>query len=306
MGTIVGDGVQCPYHGWLWDGDSGRCTLIPALGPDGVIPRRARLATHQAVERYGLVWSSLADRPLGDPPHFPEYEGEGWAGSYVSGPPWDVGANVCASIENFRDVAHLPFVHRRTMGELPHPVGELTPRREGFDVYLDVAPAQPESATADEIWHTSHNDDERCLYHAIAPAVVGALLTSETVGRRMMLFAVAPTSLESSRWYLVERVAEGYPVRVEDLLQIGREITDEDVAVLENVRPRGFEAMLSQVHCLADAYTLKYREAFIAFLKQAAVVAPDESSVKLADSIVGSDEEPAETDSYAINSAING
>jgi hypothetical protein len=35
------------------------------------------------------------------------------------------------------------------------------------------------------------------------------------------------------------------------------------------VRPAGFESLRQQVHCLADAYTLKYREAFMAFVEQA-------------------------------------
>jgi hypothetical protein len=35
------------------------------------------------------------------------------------------------------------------------------------------------------------------------------------------------------------------------------------------VRPAGFESLQQQVHCLADAYTLKYREAFMAFVERA-------------------------------------
>ena len=34
------DGVQCPYHGWRFDGD-GRCHKIPSLGADAKIPGRA-------------------------------------------------------------------------------------------------------------------------------------------------------------------------------------------------------------------------------------------------------------------------
>ena len=39
-GKVAGDCVQCPYHGWQYDGD-GVCTRIPTL-PDGAgIPDRA-------------------------------------------------------------------------------------------------------------------------------------------------------------------------------------------------------------------------------------------------------------------------
>jgi phenylpropionate dioxygenase-like ring-hydroxylating dioxygenase large terminal subunit len=40
-GKVKGDCVQCPYHGWQFDGD-GRCTKIPSLGPNAKIPARTR------------------------------------------------------------------------------------------------------------------------------------------------------------------------------------------------------------------------------------------------------------------------
>jgi phenylpropionate dioxygenase-like ring-hydroxylating dioxygenase large terminal subunit len=42
-GTVVDGELRCPYHGWRFDG-TGACTFIPALGPDGHIPPKARLA----------------------------------------------------------------------------------------------------------------------------------------------------------------------------------------------------------------------------------------------------------------------
>ncbi|UDY37523.1 Rieske 2Fe-2S domain-containing protein [Dermatobacter hominis] len=42
-GTVEGGVLRCPYHGWAYDGD-GTCVDIPAIGPEGRIPARARLA----------------------------------------------------------------------------------------------------------------------------------------------------------------------------------------------------------------------------------------------------------------------
>ena len=28
MGEVVGEGIQCPYHGWEWDGQDGACTRV--------------------------------------------------------------------------------------------------------------------------------------------------------------------------------------------------------------------------------------------------------------------------------------
>src|SRR3954471_15288901 len=66
-GASVADGrLQCPYHGWRFDGD-GRCVDIPALGADGTPPPRADLRTPWAVEeRHGWVW--LAPERAATPP----------------------------------------------------------------------------------------------------------------------------------------------------------------------------------------------------------------------------------------------
>lgn len=53
----VEDGkLRCGYHGWLFDQD-GRCTLIPANGPDGPVPSRACLRPAPGVrESDGTIW----------------------------------------------------------------------------------------------------------------------------------------------------------------------------------------------------------------------------------------------------------
>src|SRR5690348_14568931 len=61
-GRVVDGTVECPYHGWRYDGEA-RCVLIPAH-PDLTPPAKARACAYRTVERYGLVWTSL-----GEPPH---------------------------------------------------------------------------------------------------------------------------------------------------------------------------------------------------------------------------------------------
>jgi phenylpropionate dioxygenase-like ring-hydroxylating dioxygenase large terminal subunit len=211
----------------------------------------------------------VSDDPLGEPPRFDEYDAQDWQ-PFKSCPSWDVAANICASVENFRDVAHLPFVHRATMGEIAHEVEPLKPRRERFDVYLLRRRAQADPTTAHPLWTATHREPQDLHYHAIAPSAIGLLMSDQPVGKRMLLFAVAPSGLDASRWFLVASATHDYPLAVDDLLDVARRITDEDVAILEGVRPRDFSGMSRQVHCTADAYTLKYREAFMAFIGEAA------------------------------------
>ena len=65
--TVVEGRLQCPYHGWRFDGD-GRCVDVPSLGRDGSAPPRADLPVPWAVEeRHGWVWlapeRTAVDRP---------------------------------------------------------------------------------------------------------------------------------------------------------------------------------------------------------------------------------------------------
>lgn len=73
MGRLTEDGsIQCPYHGWSFDGATGRCTAIPNLSADERIPNGIKVAAFSAAEDvaellgYGLRTSKLAP-PVGTP-----------------------------------------------------------------------------------------------------------------------------------------------------------------------------------------------------------------------------------------------
>lgn len=113
-GRLRDGNVQCPYHGWQFDGE-GVCRRIPSLGIDARIPGRARVDAYPTQERYGLVFAFLGDLPEAERPpimDIPEYgpDGpkEGWAATtqYFE---WDIDYK--RSIENGLDPAHNEFVH---------------------------------------------------------------------------------------------------------------------------------------------------------------------------------------------------
>ena len=109
-GKIKGDCVQCPYHGWEFDG-SGQVTRIPSLGKDAKIPARTRIDAYPVEERYGLVFAFLGDLPEAERPpilEIPTYDKEGWAASEIT---YEVPVHYERSIENGLDPAHNEFVH---------------------------------------------------------------------------------------------------------------------------------------------------------------------------------------------------
>jgi nitrite reductase/ring-hydroxylating ferredoxin subunit len=47
--------LECPYHGWRYDGASGACIAIPNLRPDEKIPKNYRVQSFETSERDGFI-----------------------------------------------------------------------------------------------------------------------------------------------------------------------------------------------------------------------------------------------------------
>ena len=111
-GVVEGDRIQCPYHGWQYDGD-GKCRKIPSLGPQGQgrIPGRARVDAYPTDERYGLVHVFLGDLPEAERPtimDIPEFGQPGW---YAHCEDRISEGDLPRQIENGLDPAHNEYVH---------------------------------------------------------------------------------------------------------------------------------------------------------------------------------------------------
>jgi phenylpropionate dioxygenase-like ring-hydroxylating dioxygenase large terminal subunit len=109
-GKVKGDCVECPYHGWQYNG-GGQCTTIPAASDDVKIPKRARVDSYPTTERYGLIFAFLGDLPESERPPImecKEYGQEGWRATTIV---FDWDFDYKRSIENALDAAHNEFVH---------------------------------------------------------------------------------------------------------------------------------------------------------------------------------------------------
>lgn len=70
-GPVKANGLQCPYHGWTFDGASGVCSEIPNLRRDEKVPARYAARAYPAIECNGFihVWRGEG-RPHGELPCF--------------------------------------------------------------------------------------------------------------------------------------------------------------------------------------------------------------------------------------------
>ncbi|MCB9521458.1 MAG: aromatic ring-hydroxylating dioxygenase subunit alpha [Myxococcales bacterium] len=109
-GKVLGNSIQCPFHHWVFDGDSGQCTSIPYC--DQGAPKRARLTKWTSVERNGMVflWFDPAGgEPAFDVPYLPVHESDEWM-------PWKhsvmrIKTHSREIVENVVDVGHFAPVH---------------------------------------------------------------------------------------------------------------------------------------------------------------------------------------------------
>jgi phenylpropionate dioxygenase-like ring-hydroxylating dioxygenase large terminal subunit len=114
MGKVIGDVLQCHYHGLRFDG-SGQCVRVP--GQDH-IPAKARVRTYPVVERYRWIWVFMGDPALADPAQICDFH-------WLQDPDWGakpaylhVEANWQLVVDNLLDLTHLAFVHETTIGNM--------------------------------------------------------------------------------------------------------------------------------------------------------------------------------------------
>ena len=110
VGKIKGDNIECPYHGWQFNGE-GECEALPSLGVDAKIPARTHIDAYPVQEKYGLVFAFLGDLPEEERPpimDIPEYGDEKWGTIHLN-LQWKTSFE--RSQEAALDPAHAEFVH---------------------------------------------------------------------------------------------------------------------------------------------------------------------------------------------------
>ena len=153
-GRVIGDEIECPFHGFRFDA-GGTCTHAPCEGDTA--PAHVRTDAFEIRERNGLLWLWWPDparetdeahatdpesiRPI---PWFDEL-GQGHYSSAFGGRGQSWPTNYMRAVENQLDWAHLPFVHRNSIGAgFPHRI-EVNSSLEGD--YIFTWPTHMEDAS---------------------------------------------------------------------------------------------------------------------------------------------------------------
>jgi len=113
-GKIMGDCIECPFHGFQYDTE-GNGKFIPANGRNTPVPKAFKAETFTVREAHDFIWLWYGEPQAEYPPisYFEELTDDSFIHGTVA-VQWN--SHYTRSIENQLDVSHLPFVHKNTIG----------------------------------------------------------------------------------------------------------------------------------------------------------------------------------------------
>jgi len=265
LGRVVDGTIECPYHGWRFDGE-GHCTRIPAREElcEGI---HASVQSYHAVEQAGIVWVSL-EEPLMAPPAFPEYSDPAYR--VLQGKPYDWGTSAPRRLENFVDFAHFSFVHDGSIGSRSNPrVEPVKVWREDNVLRFDrsgikepgVGLKKKLLGIADE-WYEPVNE-----YHVTMPHTVHLKRTFPNGKRYVLFMAACPVDAFNTRsfWWSARDFGME-PTWDKFFMDFEDEVLAQDKPIIESQRPLWThfsdaperEREITVRH--ADVVTLEYRK----------------------------------------------
>lgn len=135
IGRLIGDEIQCGYHGLTFAGD-GNCTSIPGQTR---VPSKACVRSYPIVERDGFVWVWPGDPALARHEEVPDYSEMCSSGRYSgrAASAMLVQAPCLFNIENVLDLSHVSYAHQETVGTAE--VANTHPNTSIADHHIQVA-----------------------------------------------------------------------------------------------------------------------------------------------------------------------
>jgi phenylpropionate dioxygenase-like ring-hydroxylating dioxygenase large terminal subunit len=247
--------IICPYHGLHFAAD-GRCTSIPSR-PDARLSERLSLTVLPSIERYGLVWSTLAGEEL-KLPGFDAWDNDDFQKLVCA--PIDIAGSAGRQLEGFLDVAHFAWAHTATFGNRSNPVVPdytVENTENGLRVHYqsnvsNYGPEQRDRAPPDFLW--------RRVFEVFPPFSARLVIDYPHNRQLWILNAACPVSARHTRLYCP--IAQNYDpdASVDAIREFNSRVFDEDRVLVENQKPEDLPLDLgSEISIPADRTSVSYR-----------------------------------------------
>ena len=233
-GHMLDGCLQCPYHGWTFDGD-GRCVLVPSNAPDVPAPPKAHLRPLHCVERYGLIWVCPGE-PAAGIPDIPQEDDATFRRINVEVQTWHTSA--LRMVDNFLDISHFPWVHVGTFGsatERQVPTFELQDIGDfhGYAYEVEVANTNTEGQRVSGSTATTLTREMTSGFSL--PFTCRSTIRYESGLEHILLLCSTPVDDETAYFTFVVWRNDDFSVPAEEVIRFDRAIGEEDRKMLERL-----------------------------------------------------------------------
>jgi len=239
-GKLEGDCVQCPYHGWRYDG-TGACRHIPTLEDGARIPGRARVDSYPVAERSGLIFAFLGDLPESDRPSIMDiayWSDDGWSGVEQH---WELAYPYARAVENAMDVFHNDFVHPEFMVPDAHQGNRAVPLFDFKETEWDTTftTRLPSNDLDDSVIPTIEGDTISQVEtgHIGVSSYFSHVNISATQKLCLHFFATPIDALHTRLFLVTTRNFMSGEKHDEEILRANEHTVMQDVRVIAGIRP---------------------------------------------------------------------
>jgi vanillate O-demethylase monooxygenase subunit len=215
MGRLIGNIVQCPYHGLQFD-PSGKCVRVPS---QDMVPASAKVRSYPVVEKNHWIWIWMGEPAKADPALIEDFH-------WMDDPAWRYGgnylhveSNYLLLVENLLDTTHLPFLHPATLGTDAFARSEFEVKREGDRItvaryLMNELPAPfhkqmggfPDGMKVDR-WQVTHYGPPSFVKLDIGSAPVGTPVRQGERGKGVNMWnlnAITPETEKTAHYFFAQ------------------------------------------------------------------------------------------------------
>ena len=256
MGWVEGDNIVCPYHGFSY-GPEGNCTSIPAH-PNAKISPRLCITIYPTVERYGLVWTSIAgDEP--DIPPLPVWDEDEYLNIL---PPYiDIAGSAGRQMEGFLDVSHFAWVHSDSFADRKNPVvPSYSVNKTDYGLHVEYLSSVSNYGKGQQ--HLEPPNFQWLRVFDIYPPLAARLTVHFPEGGRLFILNCAsPVSARKTRMFSPMARNFDHDAPIEETYEFNLQIFNEDREMVENQKPEELPLDLqAEAHIPADKTSIAYRQ----------------------------------------------
>lgn len=256
MGWVEEDSIVCPYHGFKY-GPEGNCISIPAH-PDAKISPRLCITIYPTIEKYGLIWTTIAGEQENIPP-LPAWEDEEYLN--ILPPSIDIAGSAGRQVEGFLDVAHFAWVHTESFADRNNAyVPSYSVEKTDYGLHV-------------EYWSTVSNygNNQKHLepegfkwlrvFDVYPPLAARLTVHFPNEGKLTILNCASPISARKTRMFSPMARNFDLDAPIEDTYAFNFQIFNEDREMVENQKPEELPLDLqAEAHIPADKTSVAYRQ----------------------------------------------